>query len=392
MATKAELTTGSASAATEHTEEPQLAELVNQEACLGSGASARTRGGGNVRSGVLSDGTKEEPDGACPACKSRPPPVELTLHFANGESATGLVPCLTCVWSAHLAVAGSLPWTRNSRRSEFTWTRNGTPVDGGELIANWHCCGRLVLCVDVRRPGVLPDMELMPNCCEGRGCLWTAMHVALWRLPRSATGVLPAYPGLLKVQIVRYMLEHASNLVWSWDGRTPSGEITTWPKYCCEIGKAASPAGVTEALAAARCYRISVYISIGKLGGQLHRLGNGLWWIGLRWTDESGHGHFDAMSAASKQRMFVDYAPEGVPLPRRGFPYRGAGVCAGEYEPSPSPSKASVADCEAVRVAQERAHGKRAQERAPDFAEDGETSNHTADIFCGPQSPILDAS
>ena len=32
MATKAELTTGSASAATEHTEEPQLAEIVNQEA------------------------------------------------------------------------------------------------------------------------------------------------------------------------------------------------------------------------------------------------------------------------------------------------------------------------------------------------------------------------
>ena len=32
MATEAELTTGSASAATEHTEEPQLAELVNQEA------------------------------------------------------------------------------------------------------------------------------------------------------------------------------------------------------------------------------------------------------------------------------------------------------------------------------------------------------------------------
>ena len=32
MATKAELTTGSASAATEHTEEPQLAELVTQEA------------------------------------------------------------------------------------------------------------------------------------------------------------------------------------------------------------------------------------------------------------------------------------------------------------------------------------------------------------------------
>ena len=31
MATKAELTTGSASAATEHTEEPQLAELVTQE-------------------------------------------------------------------------------------------------------------------------------------------------------------------------------------------------------------------------------------------------------------------------------------------------------------------------------------------------------------------------
>ena len=34
MATKAELTTGSASAATEHTEEPQLAELVTQEAGL----------------------------------------------------------------------------------------------------------------------------------------------------------------------------------------------------------------------------------------------------------------------------------------------------------------------------------------------------------------------
>ena len=32
MAAKAELTTGSASAATEHTEEPQLAEIVNQEA------------------------------------------------------------------------------------------------------------------------------------------------------------------------------------------------------------------------------------------------------------------------------------------------------------------------------------------------------------------------
>ena len=32
MATKAELTTDSASAATEHTEEPQLAELVTQEA------------------------------------------------------------------------------------------------------------------------------------------------------------------------------------------------------------------------------------------------------------------------------------------------------------------------------------------------------------------------
>ena len=32
MATKAELSTGSASAATEHTEEPQLAELVTQEA------------------------------------------------------------------------------------------------------------------------------------------------------------------------------------------------------------------------------------------------------------------------------------------------------------------------------------------------------------------------
>ena len=34
MATKAELTAGSASAATEHTEEPQLAELVTQEAGL----------------------------------------------------------------------------------------------------------------------------------------------------------------------------------------------------------------------------------------------------------------------------------------------------------------------------------------------------------------------
>ena len=34
MATKAELTTGSASAATEHTEEPQLRELVTQEAGL----------------------------------------------------------------------------------------------------------------------------------------------------------------------------------------------------------------------------------------------------------------------------------------------------------------------------------------------------------------------
>ena len=34
MATKAELTSGSASAATEHTEEPQLAEIVNQEAGL----------------------------------------------------------------------------------------------------------------------------------------------------------------------------------------------------------------------------------------------------------------------------------------------------------------------------------------------------------------------
>ena len=34
MATTAELTTGSASAATEHTEEPQLAELVTQEAGL----------------------------------------------------------------------------------------------------------------------------------------------------------------------------------------------------------------------------------------------------------------------------------------------------------------------------------------------------------------------
>ena len=34
MATKAELTTDSASAATEHTEEPQLAELVTQEAGL----------------------------------------------------------------------------------------------------------------------------------------------------------------------------------------------------------------------------------------------------------------------------------------------------------------------------------------------------------------------
>ena len=34
MATKTELTTGSASAATEHTEEPQLAELVTQEAGL----------------------------------------------------------------------------------------------------------------------------------------------------------------------------------------------------------------------------------------------------------------------------------------------------------------------------------------------------------------------
>ena len=34
MAAKAELTTGSASAATEHTEEPQLAELVTQEAGL----------------------------------------------------------------------------------------------------------------------------------------------------------------------------------------------------------------------------------------------------------------------------------------------------------------------------------------------------------------------
>ena len=34
MATKAELTTGSVSAATEHTEEPQLAELVTQEAGL----------------------------------------------------------------------------------------------------------------------------------------------------------------------------------------------------------------------------------------------------------------------------------------------------------------------------------------------------------------------
>ena len=34
MASKAELTTGSASAATEHTEEPQLAELVTQEAGL----------------------------------------------------------------------------------------------------------------------------------------------------------------------------------------------------------------------------------------------------------------------------------------------------------------------------------------------------------------------
>ena len=34
MATKAELTIGSASAATEHTEEPQLRELVTQEAGL----------------------------------------------------------------------------------------------------------------------------------------------------------------------------------------------------------------------------------------------------------------------------------------------------------------------------------------------------------------------
>ena len=34
MATEAELTSGSASAATEHTEEPQLAELVTQEAGL----------------------------------------------------------------------------------------------------------------------------------------------------------------------------------------------------------------------------------------------------------------------------------------------------------------------------------------------------------------------
>ena len=34
MATKEELTTGSASAATEHTEEPELAELVTQEAGL----------------------------------------------------------------------------------------------------------------------------------------------------------------------------------------------------------------------------------------------------------------------------------------------------------------------------------------------------------------------
>ena len=34
MATKAELSTGSASVATEHTEEPQLAELVTQEAGL----------------------------------------------------------------------------------------------------------------------------------------------------------------------------------------------------------------------------------------------------------------------------------------------------------------------------------------------------------------------
>ena len=34
MATKPELTTGNASAATQHTEEPQLAELVTQEAGL----------------------------------------------------------------------------------------------------------------------------------------------------------------------------------------------------------------------------------------------------------------------------------------------------------------------------------------------------------------------
>ena len=62
MATEAELTTGSASAATEHTEEPQLAELVTQEEGLSTEIELKV-----IRNDIEMAPTSAEPSDSSPA-------------------------------------------------------------------------------------------------------------------------------------------------------------------------------------------------------------------------------------------------------------------------------------------------------------------------------------
>ena len=85
MATKAELTTGSASAATEHTEEPQLKELVTQEAGLSTEIELKV-----IRNdlGILlpSDGMGEAEGMVCaPVAAPRPQLQERFMWTKNTE-------------------------------------------------------------------------------------------------------------------------------------------------------------------------------------------------------------------------------------------------------------------------------------------------------------------